>query len=111
MVYALFVLLGLVSLSALALRYLGSDVDSSSNFYGSFQNELFARSVYDIAKSCLKSYDFARCESDSIDFGEFSASYTLTERASSYAIAIVVLHRNPRNLHIIRHFVEKEIPK
>ncbi len=111
MIYALFLLLALSGISGMVFGYFGRAIDGASNFYGSFQNELYAKSLYEIAKSCLKKYDFSQCQSDAIDFGDFKGSYTLIEQKDFYEVQMVILHLNPRNLHIIRHFVQKEIKK
>lgn len=111
MIYALFLLLFLSSVSGFVLRYFGNDIDGASNFYGSFQNELYAKSLYHIAKSCLKTFTFTQCQNDVVDFENFKGAYWLIEEESFYRIQLVVWHTNPRNLHIIRYFVEKEIKK
>lgn len=111
MVYALFLLLAILFVSQISLRYFGTSLDSSSNFYGSLQNEFFAKSTYEIAKACLKKYDFDYCKEDAITFGDFQSSYEIFDEKDFYRIEIVLLHTNPRNLHIIRNLINKRIKK
>lgn len=111
MVYALLLLLVIVSSSQIILKYFGSSIDVGSNFYGSLQNEIYAQNIYEIAKKCLQKYDFEICQEDMINFDNFYATYKLFDQNDFYRVEIVVLHQNPRNLHIIRSFLNKNIKK
>ncbi|WP_104697107.1 MULTISPECIES: hypothetical protein [unclassified Helicobacter] len=111
MVYALLLLLAVTFSSQIVLKYFGASLDVGSNFYGSLQNEIYMKNVYEIAKKCLEKYDFNLCWEDEMVFDHFSASYRLFEQEDSYKIEIVLLHKNPRNLHIIRSFTNKIIKK
>ncbi|MCE3037379.1 hypothetical protein LW135_05975 [Helicobacter sp. faydin-H20] len=106
----LIVLVALISVAFMIPKALSTQKDSMSNFYGSFQNELYAKSVYYIAKACLMRYDLKKCEEDSIDFQDgVLGSYRLQEENKNYIVEISIMHKNPRNLHIIRHFIRKSI--
>lgn len=111
MVYALLVLLAVGFTSKISLRHFGLIEDASTHFYGSFQNALYAKALYDVAKACLSSYDFQTCHKQAFVDGIYRGAYELFEANDSYRVEIWVLHQNPRNLHIIRNFLTKKIKK
>ncbi len=112
MIYALIVLLSVGFISQMSLHYLGGSEDSSTNFYGSFQNALYAKTLYEVAKKCLNRYDFNHCRKEEFMLEGYSGGYELFEEGvDSYRIEIWVLSQNPRNLHIIRNFLTKRIKR
>ena len=112
MIYALLFLLGISVFTQMSLRYFGTQADATSNFYGSFQNALYAKTIYQIASKCIQKYqNLESCQSNTFIRGIFSGDYQLTEYPTFYEINISILHQNPRNLHIIRNFYKKKIKR
>lgn len=111
MIYAIILLLGVGFVTKTTLRYFGMTEDANTHFYGSFQNALYAKTLYEVAKKCLSRYDFNHCQRQDFTDGIYSGGYEIFKLEQDYRIEIWVLHQNPRNLHIIRNFVAKKIKK
>ncbi len=111
MVYALLVLLAVGFVSKISLRHFGLIEDASTHFYGSFQNALYAKTLYQVAKACLSRYEMQVCDNQDFNEGIYKGGYELFDDKDSYRVEIWVLHQNPRNLHIIRSFLVKKIKK
>ncbi|CBG40387.1 hypothetical protein [Helicobacter mustelae] len=109
--YGVILLMIFIGVSVMVPRSVGLQEDVISNFYGSFQNELFAKSLYELAAQCIKQKEKASCLEDGLDFEGFEGSYQISEKADVYDVEIIVLHKNPRNFHIMRYFTHKIIKK
>lgn len=105
----LVVFIGISGIVIIVPKVLGMQVDATSNFYGSFQNELDAKSVYEIAKQCIKLYGFEKCKEDSVVLENSLGNYKIMKNNKDYLLEISIIHNNPRNLHKIRHFTKKKI--
>lgn len=95
-----------------SFRNFGFSEDVATHAYGKFQNTLYIRSIYEIAKACLKNYDLTRCQYQNVYFDfhpDFQGGYEIKQSVNGYDIEIWSLHQNPRNLHMIRDFVVKKI--
>ncbi len=110
-IYAL-LFLALIGLSSsLTFRSFGLSRDASSNFYGNFQNELLAKTAFEIAKYCLELKGAIACAKDNFKIENAQVHYTITEVGNFYDIEISVLHQNLRNLHTLRFVKRKKISK